>query len=118
LLHDALRPAETPELVVRHVATGEGHGPQETERGQPREPAASSHCSLPPRPPSGFPDGPPSGTSAGSRQPAFPPITVWGETSRLRSAAEHRRHLTGGSGSRRPLTRPGPPPSRQLESGA
>ena len=42
--------------------------PQETERGQPREPAASSHCSLPPRPPSGAPDGPPSGSSTGSRR--------------------------------------------------
>ena len=85
------------------AAPGEGQHPQETERGQPREPAASSHCSLPPRPPSGAPDGPPSGSSSRFRQTASTPITVWGETSRLRSAADHRRHRAGGS--RRPVRR-------------
>src|SRR4051794_28671386 len=83
----------------------------------PRRPSAASRASLLPRATArcllvlrpGAPDGPPSGTSTGTGLTASPPITVWGETSRLRSAADHRRRPTGGSHAgrtARPAARP------------
>src|SRR4051794_36483405 len=92
----------------------------------PRRPSAASRASLLPRPTARcllvlrpvLPDGPPSGSSAESRPTAFTPFTVWGETSRPRSAADHRRRPTGGSQRRRPpagRARPVAAP-RRLES--
>src|SRR4051794_34832546 len=71
----------------------------------PRRPSAASRASLLPRATArcllvlrpGVPDGPHGGPPAGPRQTASPPITVWGETIRLRAAADHRREPVGGS---------------------